>query len=72
MRQNQLRGQGDESQEGLGFVLMQNGQLVTFPSRAQTPAERRYSQIENELLAQLFGMEHNHQYVYGCKVYSVD
>ena len=60
-------GQGDASQDGLGFVLMQNGQPVTFASRALTPAEQRYSQIE-ELLAQLFGMEHNHQYVYGRKV----
>ena len=72
MRQNQLRGQRDASQEGLGFVLMQNDQLVTFASRALTPAERRYSRIEKELLAQLFGMEHNHQYVCGCKVHSVD
>ena len=61
-------GQGDASQDGLGFVLMQNGQPVTFASRALTPAEQRYSQIEKELLAQLFGMEHNHQYVYGRKV----
>ena len=31
-------------------------------------AEQNYSQIEKELLAQVFGMEHNHQYVYGRKV----
>ena len=47
---------------------MQYGQPVTFASRAPTPAERRYSQIEKELLAQVFGMEHNHNYVYGRKV----
>ena len=61
-------GQGDASQDGLGFVLMQYGQPVTFTSRALTPAERRYSQIEKKLLAQVFGMEHNHNYVYGRKV----
>lgn len=61
-------GQGDASQDGLGFALLQNGQPVTFASRALTPAERRYAQIEKELLAQVFGMEHNHQYVYGRKV----
>ena len=47
---------------------MQYGQPVTFASRALTPAERGYSQIEKELLAQVFGMEHNHNYVYGRKV----
>ena len=61
-------GQGDASQDGLGFVLMQYGQPVTFASRALTPAERRYSQIEKEILAHVFGMEHNHNYVYGRKV----
>ena len=50
--------------------MMQYGQPVTFASRALTPAERRYSQIEIELLAQVFGKEHNHNYVYGCKVIS--
>ena len=60
--------QGDASQGGLGFVVMQCGQPVTFASRALTPAERRYSQIEKELLAHVFGMEHNHNYVYGRKV----
>ena len=60
--------QGDASQGGLGFVVMQCGQPVTFASRALTPAERRYSQIEKEFLAHVFGMEHNHNYVYGRKV----
>ena len=59
--------QGDASQGGLGFVVMQCGQPVTFASRALTPAEKRYSQIEKELLAHVFGMEH-HNYVYGRKV----
>ena len=31
-------------------------------------AEQNYSQKEKELLAQVFGMEKNHQYVYGQKV----
>jgi len=56
-------GQGDGSKDGLGFVLMQQGQPVTFASRALTPAEQKYSQVEKELLAQVFGMEHNHHYV---------
>ena len=32
-------------------------------SRALTPAETRYSQIEKELLAQIFGLERNHEYI---------
>ena len=61
-------GSGDASSQGLGFVLTQEDHPVTYASRALTQAEQRYSQIEKELLAQVFGLEHNHQYVYGRKV----
>ena len=61
-------GEGDASEKGIGFALMQQGQPVTYASRALTKAEQNYSQIEKELLAQVFGMEKNHQYVYGRKV----
>ena len=61
-------GEGDASERGIGFALMQQGQPVTYASRALTKAEQNYSQIEKELLAQVFGMEHNHQYVYGRRV----
>ena len=66
--QAQTEGQGDASQNGLRFVLMQEGQPVTYASRALTPAEQRYSQIEKELLAQVFGLEHNHHYTFGRQV----
>ena len=66
--QAQTEGQGDASQNGLGFVLMQEGQPVTYANRALTPAEQRYSQIEKELLAQGFGLEHNHHYTFGRRV----
>ena len=66
--QAQTEGQGDASQNGLGFVLLQEGQPVTYASRALTPAEQRYSQIEKELLAQVFGLEHNHHYTFGRHV----
>ena len=59
---------GDASSKGLGFVLTQEDHPVTYASRALTQAEQRYSQIEKELLALVFGLEHNHQYVYGRKV----
>ena len=64
----QTEGQGDASQNGLGFVLLQNDQPVTYASRALTQTEQHYSQIEKELLAQVFGLEHNHHYTYGRRV----
>ena len=63
-----LEGQRDASSKGLGFVLLQEDRPVTYSSRALTSAEQNYSQIEKELLAQVFGMEQNHQYVYGRQV----
>ena len=66
--QAQTEGQGDALQYGLGFVLLQDGQPVTYASRALTSAEQRYSQIEKELLAQVFGLEHNHHYTFGRHV----
>ena len=64
----QVEGQGDASSKSLGFVLLQDGRPFTYTSRALTSAERKYSQIEKELLAQVFGMEQNHQYVYGREI----
>ena len=58
-------GREDASSQGLGLVLTQEDHPVTYASRALTQAEQRYSQTEKELLAQVFGLEHNHQYVYG-------
>ena len=49
--QAQTEGQGDASQNGLGFALLQEGQPVTYASRVLTPAEQGYSRIEKELLA---------------------
>ena len=63
-----VEGEGDASEKGIGVALMQEGQPVTYASRSLSKTEQNYSQIEKELLAQVFGMEHNHQYVYGRKV----
>ena len=63
-----VEGQGDASSSGIGFVLMQNGQPVSYSSRALTASEKNYSQIEKELLAQVFGVERNHHFVYGRRV----
>ncbi|KAK3746315.1 hypothetical protein QZH41_006887 [Actinostola sp. cb2023] len=61
-------GSGDASQHGIGFVLTQEDHPITYASRALTSAEQKYSQIEKELLAQVFGLEHNQQYAYGRKI----
>ncbi|KAM9552819.1 uncharacterized protein ACWYII_034841 [Salvelinus alpinus] len=58
----------DESQFGLGAVLLQHDdtwQPVTYASRALTGAETRYAQIEKELLVSTYACERFHQYVYG-------
>ena len=62
--------QCDASEHGLGAALMQEGKPLAFASRALTPAERNYAQIE-ELLAIVFAAECFNQYTYGRPV-SVD
>ena len=59
---------GDASEKRIGFALMQKSHPVTYASRALTKVEQNNSQIEKELVAQVFGTEKNHQYVYGRKV----
>ena len=61
-------GCGDASSQGIGFVLMQDEHPITYASRALMSAEQRYLQIEKELLALVFGLEHNHYHTYGRRV----
>ena len=58
----------DASQDGLGAVLIQGERPVAYASRSLTDCERRYAQIEKEMLAVVFGIEHFHYCVYGRKV----
>ncbi|XP_057380138.1 uncharacterized protein K02A2.6-like [Daphnia carinata] len=58
----------DASPIGVGAVLMQRGQPIEFASRTLTDTQQRYAQIEKELLAVQFGLQHFHQYVYGQTV----
>ena len=55
--------QCDASERGLGAVLLQNGQPITFASRALTETEPRYAQIEKECLAITFGAHKFSQYI---------
>ena len=56
----------DASLQGLGVALVQDGKPVAFASKALTPTEQQYANIEWELLAIVFGVERFHTYVFGC------
>ena len=49
--------QVDASQRGIGAVLLQANGPVEFASKLLSEAESRYSNIEREMLAVLFGLE---------------
>ena len=70
--QEEVTLQCDASQSGLGAALLQNGQPVAYASRALTPTETRYAQIEKELLAIVFACEHFEAYTYGREVVHVE
>ena len=55
------------SLKGLSAVLIQDSKPVRFLSKALTPAEPNYSNIERELLAVLFACEKLHTYTFGRK-----
>ena len=58
----------DASSYGLGACLLQEGRPVCYASRSLTSAEKKYAQIEKELLAIAYGCTKFHQYVYAKKV----
>jgi len=47
---------------------MQGGQPVQYASRALTETDKRYSQIEKEMLSKVFGLTRFYTYTYGRKV----
>ena len=63
--------ESDASLSGLGASLLQEGQPVAFASRALTPTESRYAQIEKELLSVVFACERFDTYLYGRDVVHV-
>lgn len=62
----------DASPVGLGCVLLQRidsrWQRVSYASRSLTETEMRYSQIEREAIAVLFGLQKMHTYIYGSHI----
>ena len=59
--------QVDASNKGLSAVLPQEGKPIAFASKALTETERRYANIESELLAVVFGCERFRTNLYGYK-----
>lgn len=57
----------DASPTGLGGLLVQEGKILSYASRALSDVESRYSQTEREMLAVVWGVEHFHLYVYGAQ-----
>ena len=55
----------DASGNGVGGSLLQNGQPIVFISQALTDAQKRYSNIERELLALVIVVEKLHHYLFG-------
>ena len=55
----------DASSKGLGAVLSQDEKPLAYASRALTPTQQRYAQIEKETLAIVYGVQKFHQYIYG-------
>ena len=53
---------------GWGYALLQQGQPVASGTRGMTETERKYAQIEKEMLAIVCGCEKFDQYIYGHKV----
>ena len=59
--------QTDSSNKGLGTVLIQNGTTIYFVRRAISTTEANYQNLEQEMLAAIWGMEKFHYFLYGNK-----
>jgi len=65
---DKLTLQADSSKDGIAAVFLQQCKPIEFASRAFTPVERKWAQIEKEALAVLFGLERFHQHTCGRPV----
>lgn len=60
--------QCDSNQSGLGAILLQDGKVIEYASRALSKSESLYAQIEKELLSIVFGLSRFDTHCYGRKV----
>ena len=60
--------QVDASSTGLGAALIQEDRPIAYASKALTPTQERYAQIEKELLAVVFGCAKFAEYIVGRDV----
>ena len=67
--EKELRLENNASEYGLGTAVMQEGKPVPYASRTLIEAEKRYAQIEKEMLAVAFGLEEFHHYPFGRQVH---
>ena len=57
--------QVDASSIGISAALMQQEKVVSYHSRALTPTQQHYSNIERECYRLVNGVEHFHRYIFG-------
>lgn len=55
----------DASFKGLGAVLLQDEKPLAYASRALTPTQQLYAQIEKKTPAIVYGVQNFYQYIYG-------
>ena len=57
----------DASPVGLGGLLVQDGKVISYASRALSDVESRYSQTGRKMLGVAWAVEHFHLYLYGSE-----
>lgn len=62
----------DSSKDGLGAILLQSNLSVVYASKLLNDTQKRYSQIEQELYAVLYGSERFHSYVFGLQSFVME
>lgn len=60
--------QTDMSDAGVGAVLLQKGQPISFASRTWKAEEKNYAPIEREMKAVVYGLQKFHDYCYARRV----
>jgi len=62
----------DVSSKGMGAVLLQDEHPIAYTSKSITRTQKNYAQIENEMLAIVFGSTCFHEYIYGMPQVEVE